>query len=160
MEKDHEEARRIAEESMVLLKNDDTDPPSERRPRKLLSSAASPKSLVSRAAEALISTASRSPTHWIPFLPMHRLLMQKASLQTKISMMTPLLQKLSKQQKRPIRLLSLPDFLTAFESEGYDRSHMRLPECQNRLITEILKVQPNAVDCPSQRFPCGNAMAF
>ena len=25
----------------------------------------------------------------------------------------------------------LPD---SFESEGYDRSHMRLPECQNRLI--------------------------
>ena len=36
----------------------------------------------------------------------------------------------------------LPD---SFESEGYDRSHMRLPECQNRLIAEILKVQPNTV---------------
>ncbi len=33
----------------------------------------------------------------------------------------------------------------SFESEGYDRSHMKLPECQNRLITEILKVQPNTV---------------
>ena len=33
----------------------------------------------------------------------------------------------------------------SFESEGYDRSHMRLPECQNRLITEILTVQPNTV---------------
>ena len=36
----------------------------------------------------------------------------------------------------------LPD---SFESEGYDRSHMRLPKCQNRLIAEILKVQPNTV---------------
>ena len=34
----------------------------------------------------------------------------------------------------------LPDI---FESEGYDRSHMELPQCQNRLIREILKVQPN-----------------
>ncbi|MCR5775578.1 MAG: glycoside hydrolase family 3 C-terminal domain-containing protein, partial [Lachnospiraceae bacterium] len=36
----------------------------------------------------------------------------------------------------------LPDI---FESEGYDRSHMQLPENQNMLITEVLKVQPNVV---------------
>lgn len=32
-----------------------------------------------------------------------------------------------------------------FESEGYDRSHMRLPENQNVLISEVLKVQPNVI---------------
>lgn len=36
----------------------------------------------------------------------------------------------------------LPD---SFESEGYDRTHMNLPECQNSLIREILKVQKNVV---------------
>ncbi|MGN0399964.1 MAG: glycoside hydrolase family 3 C-terminal domain-containing protein [Blautia sp.] len=36
----------------------------------------------------------------------------------------------------------LPD---AFESEGYDREHMAMPDCQNVLIEEILKVQPNVV---------------
>lgn len=36
----------------------------------------------------------------------------------------------------------LPD---AFESEGYDREHMRMPDCQNYLIQEILKVQKNVV---------------
>lgn len=36
----------------------------------------------------------------------------------------------------------LPD---AFESEGFDREHMRMPECQNHLIDEILKVQPNTI---------------
>ena len=36
----------------------------------------------------------------------------------------------------------LPD---SFESEGYDRKHMRMPECQNVLIEEILKVQPNVI---------------
>lgn len=36
----------------------------------------------------------------------------------------------------------LPD---AFESEGYDRSHMQMPECQNELIREILRVQKNTV---------------
>ncbi|HQF81062.1 MAG TPA: glycoside hydrolase family 3 C-terminal domain-containing protein, partial [Flexilinea sp.] len=32
-----------------------------------------------------------------------------------------------------------------FESEGYDRSHMRMPKCQNELIEEIAKVNPNTV---------------
>lgn len=36
----------------------------------------------------------------------------------------------------------LPD---SYESEGYDRTHMRLPECQNRLIEQILNVQKNTV---------------
>lgn len=36
----------------------------------------------------------------------------------------------------------LPD---AFESEGYDRTHMRMPDCQNTLISEIAKVQENVV---------------
>ncbi len=36
----------------------------------------------------------------------------------------------------------LPD---SFECEGYDRTHMRLPECQNRLIHAVAQVQPNTV---------------
>ena len=36
----------------------------------------------------------------------------------------------------------LPD---AFESEGYDRKHMRMPDCQNRLIEEVAKVQKKVV---------------
>ena len=33
----------------------------------------------------------------------------------------------------------------AFESEGFDRTHLDLPECQNRLIAEIAQVQPNTI---------------
>ena len=36
----------------------------------------------------------------------------------------------------------LPD---AFESESYDRKDMKLPACQNHLIEEVAKVQPNLV---------------
>ncbi len=48
----------------------------------------------------------------------------------------------------------LPD---SFESEGFDRTHMRLPDCQNKLIAAVSAVQPNtvvvlhngsAVECP------------
>ena len=36
----------------------------------------------------------------------------------------------------------LPD---SFESEGYDRKHLNLPDCQNRLIEKICDVQKNVV---------------
>lgn len=36
----------------------------------------------------------------------------------------------------------LPD---AIESEGYDRKDMKLPACQNKVIEEVLKVQPNTI---------------
>ncbi len=34
---------------------------------------------------------------------------------------------------------------TAWECEGYDRAHMRLPDCQNELISAVAAVQPNTV---------------
>ncbi len=36
----------------------------------------------------------------------------------------------------------LPD---SFESEGYDRKHLNLPDCQNRLIEKVCDVQKNVV---------------
>lgn len=36
----------------------------------------------------------------------------------------------------------LPD---SFESEGYDRTHMSMPDCQNKLIEEVAAVQPNTI---------------
>jgi len=36
----------------------------------------------------------------------------------------------------------LPD---AYECEGYDRAHMRLPDCQNRLIEAVAAANPNTI---------------
>lgn len=41
-----------------------------------------------------------------------------------------------------VLFLGLPD---AFESEGYDRTHMHLPQCQLELLEEVRKVQQNTV---------------
>ncbi|MDE7311244.1 MAG: glycoside hydrolase family 3 C-terminal domain-containing protein [Eubacterium sp.] len=46
----------------------------------------------------------------------------------------------AKRADKAVVFAGLPD---SFESEGYDRKHMRLPQCQNRLIKEIACVQPN-----------------
>lgn len=41
-----------------------------------------------------------------------------------------------------VLFVGLPD---AFESEGFDRKHMRIPNCQIALIDAVTAVQPNAV---------------
>lgn len=48
----------------------------------------------------------------------------------------------AKNAETAVVFAGLPD---NFESEGYDRRHLRLPDCQNRLIEKIAKVQPNTV---------------
>ena len=46
------------------------------------------------------------------------------------------------QAEAVVIFAGLPD---NFESEGYDRKHMRLPDCQNKIIEEIAAIQPNTV---------------
>ena len=46
----------------------------------------------------------------------------------------------AKRNDKVVIFAGLPD---AFESEGYDRTHMRMPECQLELIREICKVNKN-----------------
>ena len=41
-----------------------------------------------------------------------------------------------------VLFIGLPD---NFESEGYDRKHMNLPNCQNELVQKVLEVQKNVV---------------
>lgn len=48
----------------------------------------------------------------------------------------------ARNAKAAVIFAGLPD---AFESEGFDRKHMKMPQCQNHLISEIAKVQPNVV---------------
>lgn len=50
--------------------------------------------------------------------------------------------KLASSVNTAVIFAGLPD---SFESEGYDRKHMRLPECQNALIESVSKVQPNTI---------------
>lgn len=50
--------------------------------------------------------------------------------------------KAAKEAEVAVIFAGLPD---AFESEGYDRVHMKMPNCQNHLIQEVCNVQPNLV---------------
>ncbi len=48
----------------------------------------------------------------------------------------------AKKAKAAVVFAGLPD---SYESEGYDRSHMRMPACQNRLIEAVAAANSNTV---------------
>jgi beta-glucosidase len=49
---------------------------------------------------------------------------------------------LARSSSSAVVFAGLPD---SYESEGYDRAHLRMPECQNELIRRVAAVQPNTV---------------
>ena len=48
----------------------------------------------------------------------------------------------AKQAKVAVVFAGLPD---SYESEGYDRTHMRMPACQNKVIEAVAAANPNTV---------------
>ena len=48
----------------------------------------------------------------------------------------------AKRADKAVIFAGLPD---SYESEGYDREHLRLPRSHDRLVEEVSKVQPNTV---------------
>ena len=48
----------------------------------------------------------------------------------------------AKKAKAAVIFAGLPD---AFESEGFDRKHMGMPECQNELIRQVAEAQQNTI---------------
>ena len=144
MKKDHEEARHIAEESMVLLKNADDILPLKasekvafiggfaKKPR--FQGGGSSHINCFKVTNAFDSVPSDAQVIYAEGFPADRDLYDDTLAAEAL--------KTAGNADKVVIFAGLPD---SFESEGYDRSHMRLPECQNRLIAEILKVQPNAV---------------
>ena len=144
MEKDHEEAQHIAEESMVLLKNENHILPLKtsekaafiggfaRNPR--FQGGGSSHINCFKTTNVLDSVPCDAQVVYAEGFPADRDFYDKALADEAV--------KAAAEVDKAVIFAGLPE---SFESEGYDRSHMRLPECQNRLITEILKVQPNTV---------------
>ena len=144
MEKDHEGAQHIAEESMVLLKNENHILPLKtsekaafiggfaRNPR--FQGGGSSHINCFKTTNVLDSVPCDAQVVYAEGFPADRDFYDKALADEAV--------KAAAEADKAVIFAGLPE---SFESEGYDRSHMRLPECQNRLITEILKVQPNTV---------------
>jgi len=144
----HKLARKIATESMVLLKNDDKILPLKKEgkiaiigafakqpryqgggsshvnPTKLDNAFEEIQKIVQGNAEILYEDGYKMDSEEID-----QSLIQRAV-------------EIAKNSNVAIVFAGLPEH---YESEGYDRKHMSLPEAHNLLIEEVAKVQPNVV---------------
>ena len=147
LEADHDFARRLAEQSMVLLKNEEMLPLEEEEKVAFIGGFAKTPRFqgggsshinsfrVSSALEVVshMAKASENVTYAEGF-SVEQDVYDEALAAEAIEA--------ARRADKAVVFAELPE---SFESESYDRSHMRLPDCQNRLIAEIIKVQPNTV---------------
>ena len=144
LEKDHEIAQKVAEESIVLLKNEEAILPLKenehvafiggfvKHPRYQGGGSSHVNSFkVTSAWDALVGKE-------------HITYAEGFSAETDVydEKLAAEAIEIARQADKAIIFAGLPE---SFESEGYDRKHMHLPECQNKLIAEITKVQPNTI---------------
>lgn len=144
LEADHQIAKKIAEESMVLLKNDGILP---------LKAGEQKIAFIGKFAEKPRFQGGGS-SHINSFKVESALDAVKAYTEVAYAQgydvkedkideaMVKEAVETAKNADVAVIFAGLPD---AFESEGYDREHMGMPDCQNYLIQEILKVQKSVV---------------
>lgn len=144
-ERHHRLAEKIAEESMVLLKNDSSILPLPAAGRKIAfigQFADTPRfqgggSSHINAFEITSALEAVNGLAEVAYAQGYR----TSEDRTDEALLAEAIDTASKADIAVI-FAGLPD---SFESEGYDREHMRMPECQNRLIREVAKVQPDTV---------------
>lgn len=148
LEKHNRLAERIAEESMVLLKNDGILPlPREGRQIAFIGSFAEKPRFQGGGSSHINSfriTGALEAAANMPQITCDIRYAQGYDVKEDRTDAALLAQAVQTAAAADVAVIfaGLPD---SFESEGYDRSHMRMPDCQNELIREILKAQPNTV---------------
>lgn len=143
MEEDHALSQHIAEESMVLLKNEGVLPlaASEKvafiggfaeKPR--FQGGGSSHINCFKVTSALDAAADIASVTYAKGYPADKDIYDEALAAEAVAA--------AKAADKVVIFAGLPD---VFESEGYDRTHMNLPACQDRLIREICAVNENVI---------------
>lgn len=143
-DKDHELAKKVAEETCVLLKNEDSILPLEEKEEIAFIGKYAGKPRYQGGGSSHINS-HKVTSAWdcvkdwgnVSFAEGFRDDVDK----TDEALLTEAVE-LAKKAKAAVIFAGLPD---SFESEGFDRTHMRLPICQNELIARVAAVQPNTV---------------
>lgn len=146
LEKDHNLAQKAAEESIVLLKNEEDFLPLckekkiafigefAKKPRYQGGGSSHINSYkVTSAVEAAIKLGVENVVYEQGY---------QTQTDETIGELKEKAVNAAKNTQIAVIFAGLPD---NFESEGYDRKHMRLPNCQNELIEAVCKVQPNTI---------------
>ena len=143
-ESHHQVARQLANESAVLLKNDGALPLSStdckiafigdfaKHPR--IQGGGSSHIKAFKVSSALDAVSVVCPVQFAQGFVTH-------IDETEPDLLNEAIE-LAKSSDVAVIFAGLPD---AFESEAYDRQHMKLPNCQNELIEKVCAVQPNTI---------------
>ncbi|MDO5134581.1 MAG: glycoside hydrolase family 3 C-terminal domain-containing protein [Eubacteriales bacterium] len=136
-------SREVASESIVLLKNDGILPLPEDAPVAFIGKFAETPRYQGGGSSHINSFRITSALDAVKGMPN---VTYAQGYQTQKDQVDKALEeeavKAAREAKAAVIFVGLPD---SFESEGYDRSHMKMPDCQNHLIDRVLKVQPNTV---------------
>ncbi|MDD6656069.1 MAG: glycoside hydrolase family 3 C-terminal domain-containing protein [Lachnospiraceae bacterium] len=146
LESDHETAREVAHETIVLLKNEDEILPLKKGAKVVFIGKYAQKPRYQGGGSSHINSEKvTSALDAIAEAEITNVTFAKG-FDDQIDAVDEVLEaeavEAAAQAEVAVVFAGLPD---AFESEGFDREHMRMPECQNHLIDEILKVQPNTI---------------
>jgi beta-glucosidase len=140
---DHEMARKVAEETIVLLKNDGILPLKEEDEIVFIGKYAKKPRYQGGGSSHINSHKVTSA--WDMVSHLNNITYAQGFHDDKDATDEALLKEAvdaAMKSKVAVIFAGLPD---AFESEGFDRTHMNIPNCQNELIARVTEVQPNTV---------------
>ncbi|MDD6629129.1 MAG: glycoside hydrolase family 3 C-terminal domain-containing protein [Lachnospiraceae bacterium] len=142
-DKDHELARKVAEETIVLLKNDGVLPLSEQDEIAFIGKYAMKPRYQGGGSSHINSHKITSALDAVREMGNISFAMGFDDKEDKTNeKLLAEAVETAKKAKVAVVFAGLPD---AFESEGFDRQHMRMPDCQNELIEKVAAVQPNTI---------------
>lgn len=143
LEKNHELARKVAHETIVLLKNDNILPLSDQEEIAFIGEFASKPRFQGGGSSHINCHKFTSAVEEVKGISnityaqgYHT---DKDEVDTELEKQAV---EAAKKAKIAVIFAGLPD---SFESEGYDREHMSIPNCQNSLIDAVTAVQPNTI---------------
>lgn len=143
-DKDHELAKKVAEETCVLLKNEDDILPLEEKAEIAFIGKYAAKPRYQGGGSSHINS-HKVTSAWDCVKDWGNISYAEGFRddvdETDEALLTEAVE-LAKKAKAAVIFAGLPD---SFESEGFDRTHMRMPDCQNELIGRVAAVQPNTV---------------
>ena len=144
-EKQHEQAAAIAADCMVLLKNEDGLLPLDKEDTVALIGEFAEKPRFQGGGSSHIhcfkttgaAAAAKAAGLKVTYAPGYSVARDELTEERLAEAVAA-----AKAAKTAVVFAGLPD---SYESEGYDRTHMRMPECQNRLIEAVAAANPNTV---------------